>query len=125
MKRGIIFFLITVISLGFPLGVFAQDPFQHAREKMVTDQIERRGITSPPLLEALRQVPREAFVPEELREWAYTDSPLPIGYGQTISQPYIVALMTEKAGVQKGDRVLEVGTGSGYQAAILSAMGCE
>jgi len=125
MKRGIIFLTIAVIVLGLPLCVPAQDSFERARETMVTDQIERRGITNQTLLEALRQVPREAFVPEELREWAYADSPLPIGYGQTISQPYIVALMTEKAGVKRGDRVLEVGTGSGYQAAILSTMDCE
>ena len=92
------------------------DP-QERRKAMVERQIARRGIDSPAVLDAFRQVPREAFVPEEMREFAYEDGPLPIGQGQTISQPYIVALMIEAAGVSPGDRVLEVGAGSGYAAA--------
>lgn len=90
---------------------------------MVRDQIERRGIQDPRVLEAMRRVPREAFVPEALRPQAYADAPLPIGGGQTISQPYIVAFMTEAARLGPGDKVLEVGTGSGYQAAVLAELG--
>src|SRR6266852_2691242 len=90
------------------------------RDRMVDVQIAARGITDRPVLDAMRQVPRDAFVTEELEEFAYEDSPLPIAAGQTISQPYIVALMTEAAEVKSGDRVLDVGTGSGYAAAVLS-----
>ena len=93
---------------------------QELREWMVERQIHRRGIESPAILQAFRTVPREAFVPEEMREFAYEDGPLPIGEGQTISQPYIVALMIEAADVTPGDRVLEVGAGSGYAAAVMS-----
>jgi protein-L-isoaspartate(D-aspartate) O-methyltransferase len=124
MKNMLIFALILTMLLGMPLPAFAEDALKSAREKMVAEQIEKMGITDALLLKALRTVPREEFVPENLREWAYAGTPLPIGYGQTISQPYIVALMTEKIAVQPGAKVLEVGTGSGYQAAILSAMGC-
>jgi protein-L-isoaspartate(D-aspartate) O-methyltransferase len=87
---------------------------------MVKRQIESRGVTSPPVLEAVRAVPREAFLPEEMREFAYDDSPLPIDSGQTISQPYIVALMAEALLLEGGETVLEVGTGSGYAAAVLA-----
>jgi len=90
---------------------------------MVDSQIVGRGISNPNVLEAIRKVPRHRFVPESLRKSAYEDRPLPIGHGQTISQPYIVALMTELADVEAGDKVLEVGTGSGYQAAVLAEMG--
>ncbi|HMP74886.1 MAG TPA: protein-L-isoaspartate(D-aspartate) O-methyltransferase [Kiritimatiellia bacterium] len=93
------------------------------REAMVVRQIEARGVRNPDVLAAMRAMPRHRLVPAELREHAYQDSPLPIGHGQTISQPYIVALMTELAEVRSGDRVLEVGTGSGYQAAVLAEMG--
>ena len=93
-----------------------------AREKMVERQVAARGITDRRLLDAMRTVPREAFVPEHLREFAFEDSPLPIEAEQTISQPYIVALMIEAAGVQGDDLVLEVGAGSGYAAAILGQM---
>ena len=96
-----------------------------ARERMVNDQIVRRGVHEPLVLEAMRAVPRHEFVPDEHFNSAYNDHPLPIGHGQTISQPYIVALMTETLGVEAGDRVLEVGTGSGYQAAVLAEMGIE
>ncbi len=95
------------------------------RERMVEDQIVRRGVEDPAVLAAMRAVPRHLFVPEEFRNVAYGDHPLPIGHGQTISQPYIVALMTEALGVAPGARVLEVGTGSGYQAAVLAEMGIE
>jgi protein-L-isoaspartate(D-aspartate) O-methyltransferase len=98
-------------------------PLRHAatdRERMVKLQVARRGVKDPHVLEAMRQVPREEFVPPALAEFAYEDNPLPIEEGQTISQPYIVALMIEAAAVKPGDRVLEVGTGSGYAAAVLS-----
>lgn len=92
---------------------------------MVKRQVEQRGVTDEAVLEAMRSVPRHEFVPPDLRDRAYADSPLPIGHGQTISQPYIVGFMTEKLQLAPGDRVLEIGTGSGYQAAILGAMGVE
>jgi protein-L-isoaspartate(D-aspartate) O-methyltransferase len=92
------------------------------REEMVKRQIEARGVESPRVLEAMRSVPRHRFVPEEVRERAYEDRPLPIGHRQTISQPYIVAVMTELLDPEPGDKVLEIGTGSGYQAAVLSGL---
>src|SRR5690242_6896867 len=87
---------------------------------MVDLQIARRGVRSPRVLEAMRTVPREAFLPEPMREFAYEDAPLPIAEGQTISQPYIVALMTDALALEGGEKVLEIGTGSGYAAAVLS-----
>jgi protein-L-isoaspartate(D-aspartate) O-methyltransferase len=96
--------------------------FAARRNSMVTRQIENRGIRDPRLLAAMRQIPRHEFVPEEYRESAYEDRPLGIGHGQTISQPYIVAFMTEQVAPKHSDRILEVGTGSGYQAAILSKL---
>jgi protein-L-isoaspartate(D-aspartate) O-methyltransferase len=95
------------------------------RAAMVRGQIEARGIEDPAVLAAMHAVPRHLFVPESERLYAYEDRPLPIAADQTISQPYIVALMSELARVKKGDRVLEVGTGSGYQAAVLDAMGAQ
>jgi protein-L-isoaspartate(D-aspartate) O-methyltransferase len=92
----------------------------HERARMVETQIVGRGVRSPRVLEAMRTVPREAFLPEELAEFAYQDGPLPIGEGQTISQPYIVALMAELADPGPEDRILDIGTGSGYAAAVLS-----
>jgi protein-L-isoaspartate(D-aspartate) O-methyltransferase len=101
------------------------DPAVEARERMVREQIEARGVRDPRVLEAMRRVPRHLFVPEPLRARAYDDRPLPIGHAQTISQPYIVAWMTEALQVGPGRKVLEVGTGSGYQAAVLAAMGVD
>jgi len=98
------------------------DPFALPRERMVATQIESRGVRDPAVLAAMRHVPRHRFVPETLRGRAYDDTPLPIGLGQTISQPYIVALMTELARPRAGMKVLEVGTGSGYQAAVLATI---
>jgi protein-L-isoaspartate(D-aspartate) O-methyltransferase len=92
---------------------------------MVATQIVERGVTDPAVLAAMRKVPRHEFVPAVVRSLAYADHPVPIGYSQTISQPYIVALMTELARVGPGQRVLEVGTGSGYQAAILAEAGAQ
>ncbi|MGE3954723.1 MAG: protein-L-isoaspartate(D-aspartate) O-methyltransferase [Parachlamydiales bacterium] len=100
-------------------------PFTELRDLMVSEQLIPRGISDPAVLKAMGQVPREAFVPSDLSPYAYDDTPLPIGYGQTISQPYVVALMSESALVKPGDRVLEVGSGSGYQAAILAELGAE
>lgn len=94
--------------------------FAIERESMVRQQIAGRGIEGARLLDAFRSVPREAFVPEGVRALAYEDGPLPIEAGQTISQPYIVALMIEAAGVAPGDKVLEIGAGSGYAAAVMS-----
>ena len=92
------------------------------RKRMVDDQLMWRGIRDLRVLEAMRSVPRHCFVPEEYRDMAYNDGPLPIGSGQTISQPYIVALMSEMVALKGNENVLEVGTGSGYQAAILSSL---
>jgi protein-L-isoaspartate(D-aspartate) O-methyltransferase len=95
------------------------------RENMVKEQIKARGIQDPLVLAAMEAVPRHEFVPDAYLSKAYADHPLPIGFGQTISQPYIVALMTEVLQLEKGDRVLEIGTGSGYQAAILAELDTE
>jgi len=106
-----------------PVG---EDPvFTERRERMVRDQLERRDIHDARVLAAMRAVARHLFVPASLRHVAYDDGPLPIGHGQTISQPYIVALMTELAHLEAGARVLEVGTGSGYQAAVLACLASE
>ena len=96
------------------------DPYAEQREELIQRTIIDRGIADPAVLSAMRAVPRHLFVPDDLVDRAYDDRPLPIGYGQTISQPYIVALMTELLELTSTDRVLEVGTGSGYQAAVLA-----
>jgi protein-L-isoaspartate(D-aspartate) O-methyltransferase len=96
------------------------EKYYEERIRMVENQIERRGIEDSAVLDAMCSVPRHLFVPEAYRSRAYEDGPLPIGHNQTISQPYIVALMTELLDLQPGERVLEVGTGSGYQAAVLA-----
>ncbi len=98
------------------------DPYAELRYEMVEHQIRARGISGPRVLAAMRKIPRHLFVPPAYERAAYQDNPLPIGEGQTISQPYIVAVMTELLELQPGDRVLEVGTGSGYQAAILAEL---
>lgn len=96
------------------------DPFAGKRHWMVETQIKARGVKDERVLKAMEKVPRHLFVPQEYLDEAYDDHPLPIGYGQTISQPYIVAYMTELLKLKPGDKVLEIGTGSGYQAAILA-----
>lgn len=96
--------------------------YAHARKRMVASQLAARGIKDPAILEVMGEVPRHLFVPESLRPKAYDDAPLSIGCGQTISQPYMVALMTEILHLHPDDRVLEIGTGSGYQAAVLAAL---
>jgi protein-L-isoaspartate(D-aspartate) O-methyltransferase len=102
----------------------AASTYAAARQRMVDQQLiaDWRGISNPQVLRAMATVPRHEFVPPEMRPSAYEDHPLPIGHGQTISQPYIVAFMTEQLAPQAGDRVLEIGTGSGYQAAILAGL---
>lgn len=99
-----------------------EDVYKTKRDKMVSQQIEKRGVKDPVVLKAMRTVKRHEFVPADQTKNAYDDRPLPIGYGQTISQPYIVAYMTEVIQPQPDFKVLEIGTGSGYQAAVLSAI---
>jgi protein-L-isoaspartate(D-aspartate) O-methyltransferase len=113
--------LIAGLAVMVPWGLGGNN-FQEARQAMVARQLQRRDITDPRVLIAMGTVPRHRFVPESLASQAYEDHPLPIGSGQTISQPYIVALMTQWAEVHPGDQVLEVGTGSGYQAAVLGEL---
>jgi protein-L-isoaspartate(D-aspartate) O-methyltransferase len=103
----------------------AMRDFTVLRDMMIREQLEYRGISDPAVLAAMRDVPREEFVPADLRGYAYDDGPLPIGEGQTISQPYMVAYMTEALELSHGDRVLEIGTGSGYAAAVLSRIVAE
>ncbi len=101
------------------------DPYIESRNYMVDRQIVDRLIYDSAVIEAMRVVQRHGFVPTEFVDQAYDDHPLPIGHGQTISQPYIVALMSQELGLRPGDRMLEIGTGSGYQAAVLAEMGVE
>src|SRR5208337_4181138 len=105
--------------MGLP---FQPDSLQRQREKMVRVQLAERGIRDLRVLDAMRNVPRHEFVPESFRQQAYEDHPLPIGEGQTISQPYVVALMLEALELKSTDKVLEVGTGSGYVTALLAEM---
>ena len=101
------------------------DPWESARERMVATQIAARGVGDEQVLAAMRRVPRHLFVPAEVRGSAYSDYPLPIGHGQTISQPYIVAMMTSLLQIQPDDHLLEIGSGSGYQAAVLGILARE
>ena len=112
MAKIFILFLILIVP--------TQDEYRQRRERMVQGQIEGRGISDNRTLKAMRTVPRHLFVPDDLKDRAYQDSPLPIGYGQTISQPYIVAYMTEIIQPKPDHKILEIGSGSGYQAAILA-----
>jgi protein-L-isoaspartate(D-aspartate) O-methyltransferase len=117
--------LVAVLAIAIvtgPTALAAPDPYVEARRAMVETQIRARGIMDERVLKAMRAVPRHLFVDERYRTLAYQDRPLPIGHGQTISQPYVVGEMSEEAAVQPGDRVLEIGTGSGYQAAILAEL---
>lgn len=111
-----------VVAHGCLTALDDEDAARARREHMVKSQLEARGIKDRTVLDAVLEVPRHRFVPESLRWRAYEDSPLPIGQDQTISQPYIVAWMTELIGPRKGMRVLEIGTGSGYQAAVLAEL---
>ncbi len=126
LKAAVIFSAMLLIL--FKCGAFSgseDNYYISSRSYMVTHQLQYRGIKDKKVLEAMNKVPRQEFVPSDLKNSAYRDSPLPIGYGQTISQPYIVALMTELLELKKNSRVLEVGTGSGYQAAILAEISKE
>jgi protein-L-isoaspartate(D-aspartate) O-methyltransferase len=114
--------LAALILLAAPAFLSADDLFQSKRREMVEKQIRGRGIRDPRLLAAMGKAPRHLLVDVSLRSQAYSDHPLPIGEGQTISQPYVVALMTEELRLSPSDRVLEIGTGSGYQAAVLAEM---
>ncbi len=120
----VVFTLAPVCSVAEPAPGAAEQARAAARERMVRTQIEARGVGDERVLRAMRAVPRHRFVPEAAAPYAYDDRPLPIGEDQTISQPYIVALMSELARLEPPCRVLEVGTGSGYQAAVLAEMGC-
>ncbi len=125
-------FIFVALAIGFFLLIATPqlnaDDYRAKRERMVATQIDwhnvkgRIGVRNELVLEAMRRVPRHEFVPDKLKSQAYADSPLPIGYDQTISQPYIVAYMTEMLKPQKEHKVLEVGTGSGYQAAVLAEL---
>ena len=114
---------LTVLLL--PLLLLVQDREAQERHSMVSEQIQARGVRNGNVLRAMRSTPRHLFVPADLRPFAYEDQALPIGHQATISQPYVVALMTELLDVSPKDRVLEVGTGSGYQAAILAQLAAE
>ena len=117
MKWTVLFFLL------FSISCTQNDPnFDHLRKLMIKNQLQSRGIRDDAVLEVMRSVERHNFVPENYRDRAYSDGPLPIGHGQTISQPYIVAFMTEQLQVSSQHKVLEIGTGSGYQAAILGEL---
>jgi len=118
--------LLTIFLFVSPckLTLMAQD-FEKLRHQMVEEQLKKRRIKSEAVLEAMRAVPRHLFVPKNMQGYAYDDSPLPIGLEQTISQPYVVAFMTEQLEPVPGMKILEIGTGSGYQAAILAHLGCE
>ncbi|NIM02798.1 protein-L-isoaspartate(D-aspartate) O-methyltransferase [bacterium] len=127
MKKKVVLFLIVsclmVLNSCRKKGLRVDyEDLEKRRKAMVVEQIEQRGIKDKRVLEIMENVPRHEFVPAEYRAFAYEDSPLPIGEGQTISQPYIVALMTECLNLEGDEKVLEVGTGSGYQAAILSEL---
>ena len=116
---------VVVTQGGATQAMATEDVMAKSREDMVANQIEARGIDDPAILSAMRTVPRHEFVLPRFLDNAYDDTPLPIDFGQTISQPYIVALMTDALKLQPGMRVLEIGTGSGYQAAVLAEMGIE
>lgn len=113
-------YILLIILISFFGKCEKDDRFASARERMVQDQLIARGIKDSTTLYAMKKIPRHEFVPSALISYAYEDDPLPIGSEQTISQPYIVALMTELIKPKKGQRILEVGTGSGYQAAVLA-----
>ncbi len=126
LKRQVFLFTLPalLLLLAPPLSP-AKTFVESARSAMVERQIRDRGIRDPRVLRAMNSVPRHLFVPEQFRSSAYEDHPLPIGYGQTISQPYIVALMTETLHLNGTEKALEIGTGSGYQAAVLSTLCAE
>jgi len=122
VRQARAWFLLLLLGASCKPAQTSAREFAAERERMVKEQVAMRGVTDERVLRAMRKVPREQFVPEEMRGQSYSDGPLPIGYDQTISQPFVVAFMTEKLGLRPTDRVLEIGTGSGYQAAILAEL---
>jgi len=112
--------LILLTGFFYISMIHSQDIYLDKRKSMVSKQLKARGITNKATLQAMLEVPRHLFVPKEMKQYAYADGPLPIGNEQTISQPYIVAFMTQELRLKATDKVLEIGTGSGYQAAVLS-----
>jgi protein-L-isoaspartate(D-aspartate) O-methyltransferase len=118
-------FTVALTACSTAMPQMTEDSWAVDRHRMVEQQLRGRDITNPRVLDAMRRVPRHLFVPEDERVAAYGDHPLPIGFGQTISQPYIVAFMTEALDVHEDHRVLEIGTGSGYQAAVLGELAKE
>ena len=130
-RRRLNIALLLILVFALPTFLYLQrlltdeERLRDERNRMVVSQIAARGIKTPEVLAAMRKVERHLFVPEILIPRAYADHPLPIGRGQTISQPYIVALMTDVLKPKKGMKILEVGTGSGYQAAVLAELGCQ
>jgi protein-L-isoaspartate(D-aspartate) O-methyltransferase len=132
MRFGFFLLSIVLLSVPFPATSLYQarretdiEQYTRQRASMVTEQLRQRGISDARVLDVMRQVPRHLFVPESVRPLAYADRPLPIGHGQTISQPFIVAYMTDVLEVARTHRVLEIGTGSGYQAAVLAHLARE
>jgi protein-L-isoaspartate(D-aspartate) O-methyltransferase len=125
LLRWAAFLAVLALLPGGAPSASKEDPYMAARLAMVEEQIRREGISDPRVLQSMRDVPRHLFVPREMRYRAYAPRPLPIGEGQTISQPYIVGFMTEILRLKPSDRVLEVGTGSGYQAAVASRIARE
>lgn len=126
MCRGLAILLsVAVFQFSGAVAARAEGKFDRQRQQMVIGQLQARDIVDDRVLTAMASVPRHRFVPDALQHRAYHDTPLPIGHGQTISQPYIVALMSQLLGIQPGRRILEIGTGSGYQAAVLAAMGVQ
>lgn len=122
LPRKAVWGLALLAVLGSAVGQTSDRPYDRLRRRMVADQLAARDITDPRVLEVMGEVPRHLFVPPAYRDEAYEDYPLPIEEGQTISQPYIVALMTQLLGLKGREKVLEIGTGSGYQAAVLSRL---
>ena len=126
MERRLVNFVFVIFALALGTSRLESQPgarsWEAERSRMIDQQLRTRDIWSVPVLDAMRKVPRHAFVLEPQRAMAYSDSPLPIGHGQTISQPYIVAFMTQALDVAPAHRVLEIGTGSGYQAAVLGVL---
>ncbi|NNJ88149.1 MAG: protein-L-isoaspartate(D-aspartate) O-methyltransferase [Eudoraea sp.] len=120
MRKVFLSSILFWLSLAVAFQGFAQDNYQEKRKRMLEEHLRPRGITNKATLNAMGKIPREAFVPLSQKPFAYDDRPLPIGSGQTISQPYMVAYMTQALNLKQNDRVLEIGTGSGYQAAVLS-----
>ena len=121
-RRAAPLFALLILAAGEAMPGAEVPDWQARSDAMVREQIEARGVRDPRVLAAMRAVPRQRFVPEAYRARAFDDGPLPIGHRQTISQPYIVAVMTELLRPEAGDRVLEIGTGSGYQAAVLARL---